>query len=90
VRVKNRGTNSAEQVMVKTYHSRPAVGLVWPDDWKETNMENQMTIDSIPSGGESIIGPFEWVPQFTGHEFILAKVSAPGDIDNTEIVQGSI
>ncbi|MCR6850376.1 hypothetical protein [Bacillus sp. IBL03825] len=90
VRVKNRGTNPAEQVMVKTYHSRPAVGLVWPDDWKETNTENQMTTDSIPSGGESIIGPFEWVPQFTGHEFILAKVSAPGDIDNTEIVQGSI
>jgi hypothetical protein len=33
VRIKNRGTQAATNVVVKGFHALPGVGLVFPTDW---------------------------------------------------------
>ena len=83
VRVRNRGTESATGVTVRAYHCVPATGLVWPDDWQESPT-GAVAAANIPSGGDVIVGPFEWTPEVIGHECLLATVSADGDRANTD------
>lgn len=89
VRVKNRGTETANNILVKAYHCRPSTGLVWPDDWQAMDT-SELTVGSLASGAEVIVGPFEWVPENEGHECLLASVSADGDTSNADTVNGSI
>ena len=89
VRVKNRGTDTAENVVVRAYHCRPSAGLVWPDDWQAMDTP-ELPAGSIPSGGETIAGPFEWIPEVEGHECLLASVSADDDSSNADTVHGPI
>ena len=89
VRVKNRGTDPAENVLVKAYHCRPSTGLVWPDDW-QAMVTAELPAGTIVSGGETVVGPFEWVPEVEGHECLLASVSADGDPSNADTVNGPI
>ena len=35
------------------------------------------TIASLPSGGQTIVGPFEWHPHVTGHECMLDERERP-------------
>jgi hypothetical protein len=83
VRVRNRGTQQATAVTVRAYHCVPATGLVWPDDWQESPT-GAIAAANIPSGGDVIVGPFEWTPEVIGHECLLATVSADGDRANTD------
>ncbi len=89
VRVKNRGTATATNVLVKAYHCRPSTGLVWPDDW-QTMETAELPAPNILSGGEAIVGPFEWIPEVEGHECLLASVSADGDASNADTVNGPV
>lgn len=101
VRVKNRGTETANNVVVKAYHCRPSTGLVWPDDW-QAMVTAELPAGTIASGGETVVGPFEWVPEVEGHECLLASVSAdgvgnvgdpgyyPGDPSNADTVNDPI
>lgn len=89
VRVKNRGTQTANNVVVKAYNCVPAAGLVWPDDW-QVMTTSELPAGSIPSGGDTIVGPFAWTPQVVGHECVLASVSADGDQSNADTVSGPI
>ena len=83
VRVKNRGTQTANNVVVRAYHCIPATGLVWPDDWQAATTAS-LAAGSIVSGGDTIVGPFEWTPEVVGHECVLAAVSADGDLSNID------
>jgi hypothetical protein len=83
VRVRNRGTQTATGVTVRAYHCVPATGLVWPDDWQESPTGARAAAN-IPSGGDVIVGPFEWTPEVIGHECLLTTVSADGDRANTD------
>lgn len=89
VRVGNRGTETAENVSVDAYQCRPAAGLVWSDDWQATTTAT-LPAGDIPSGGETVVGPFEWIPEEEGHACVLASVSADGDASNADTVDGSI
>lgn len=89
VRVKNRGTDQAENVIVKAYRCRPSTGLVWPDDW-QAMVTAEIIVGTIAPGAETVVGPFEWVPEVEGHECLLASVSADGDPSNADTVSGSI
>lgn len=89
VRVKNRGTEPADNVVVKAYHCRPGTGLVWPDDW-QAMVTAELPAGTIAPGAEIVVGPFEWVPEVEGHECLLASVSADGDSSNADTVNGSI
>ncbi|MCG8598443.1 MAG: hypothetical protein MI785_29300 [Kiloniellales bacterium] len=88
VRIKNRGTQQATNVIVRGFHCLPGAGLLWPNDFQA------MTTPQIAFGDlgaddseEQIVGPFEWTPNINayGHDCILMIVSAtddPSNIDN--------
>lgn len=56
VRIKNRGTQTANNVIVSGFHCRPSAGLTWPDDWQAMTTASINVPDSIPSGGQTIVG----------------------------------
>jgi len=86
VRVKNRGTKTANNVIVKAYDCNPGTGLTWPDHWSPMDTPQLAAPGPIPSGGEIIVGPFKWTPEIYGHECLLAIASAPGDLGNDTTV----
>jgi hypothetical protein len=95
VKVKNRGTEKAENLKVEGYHCKPQAGLVWPNDW--TPMQTrQRSPGDLPAGGTTTVGPFKWGPQTKGHACLLMSVSAegvgntPGDSSNIDTISGSI
>src|SRR5262249_10416914 len=83
VKLKNRGTQAATNVVVKAYKANPAAGLSYPIDWTPMNTA-QLAAPDVPANnaGEIIVGPFEWVPTHVGHECIFMIVSADGDPSN--------
>jgi hypothetical protein len=84
VRIKNRGTQQATNVVVSGYHCRPSTGLAWPDDWEAMTTAQLTVSGSILSGGSVVVGPFSWTPTELGHECILMAVSATGDLSNVD------
>jgi hypothetical protein len=89
VRVQNRGLQTASNVTVRAYHCRPGAGLTWPDDWQATTTASR-SAGSLPSGGSTVVGPFEWTPTNVGHECLLALVDADGDPANDTTVDDPI
>ncbi len=87
VRVKNRGTQTATNVAVHGWHTRPSAGLVWPDDWKPMTTTSRV-IPSLPSGGDTVVGPFEWKPEHPGHECMFMSATVPGDRANNDVSTG--
>jgi len=87
VRVKNRGTLAATNVVVHGWHCRPSAGLVWPDDWKPMTTASRV-IPNLPSGGEAIAGPFDWHPEVPGHECMFMSATVAGDRANNDVVSG--
>lgn len=90
VRVKNRGTQPANNVVVKVFQGDPAGGLVWPTGWQAVTTPQLPATGPILPGGQTVVGPFEWTPQVPGQESLLASVSAPGDLCNADTVTGAI
>jgi hypothetical protein len=86
VKIKNRGTSVANDVVVKGYHCKPSAGLLWPNDLQP------LTTPKLPAGTlrpnnaeEKTVGPFEWTPANAwGHDCMLMIASAPGDLSNVE------
>ncbi len=88
VKIKNRGTQTANNVVVRGFHTKPAAGLLWPSDFEAfaTASINVGTLGANNSE-EKIVGPFEWQPNINayGHDCMLMIVSAtsdPSNIDN--------
>jgi hypothetical protein len=86
-RVKSRGTLTAHNVTVHGWHSRPAAGLVWPDDWKPMTTA-ALLIPSLPPGGQAVVGPFDWHPEIPGHECMLMSATVAGDRANNDAASG--
>ncbi|QHQ34232.1 hypothetical protein [Algicella marina] len=89
VRVKNRGTQTANGVSVDAYHCIPGTGLAFPDDWMPMATAT-LGLPAIASGGEDIAGPFAFVPTEVGHECLLAIARADGDEGNDTTINGTI
>lgn len=83
VKIKNRGTQTATNIVVKGYHCLPGVGLVYPIDWQAMTT-NQLVVANLGSGAETIVGPFEWTPSQVDHECMFFSVSALGDASNID------
>ena len=76
--------------MVRGFHCLPGVGLVYPGDWIAMTT-NQLVVPNLPSGAETIVGPFEWTPSQLDHECMFFSVSALGDASNIDgRITGSI
>jgi hypothetical protein len=87
VKVKNRGTQQAQNVSVHGYHTKPGAGLNWPADFENfaTSSINVGTINGNNTQ-EVIVGPFEWIPNINtyGHDCMLMVVKATGDMSNID------
>ena len=90
VRVKNRGLQTANNVRVKGFQAFPGTGLSFPNDWTPLATAILSATGPIPSGGQTIVGPFKYVPTHVGHECLLAICQATGDLGNDTTITGSI
>ncbi|MBB1245387.1 hypothetical protein GL263_17710, partial [Streptomyces durbertensis] len=84
VRVGNRGTTPARNVVVRGYSASPGVGLSWPADWAPMDTPQVTVPGEIPPNGSVIVGPFRWQPRTVGHECLFMEVSADGDLSNID------
>jgi hypothetical protein len=85
VRIKNRGTQAANNVVVKGFHALPGVGLVYPTDWQPMATP-QLNAPNLAAGDNVgvVVGPFKWTPSQVGHECMFFSVSAQGDASNID------
>jgi hypothetical protein len=85
VRIKNRGTQAATNVVVKGFHCLPGVGLTFPTDWVPMTTA-QLPGPNLAAGDMAgqIVGPFKWTPSQVGHECMFFSVSAKGDAGNID------
>jgi hypothetical protein len=90
VRLHNRGTASATDPSVKLFQADPASGLEWPGAWTPAATAQLAASGPIPSGGQTVIGPFSWSPSSAGPVSLLASASATGDASNADTIVGSI
>lgn len=83
VKIKNRGSQTATNVIVQGYHANPSIGLNYPNDWQIMTTP-ALAVANVPpnNSGEITVGPFEWTPTHIGHECIFMIVSCPGDASN--------
>ena len=87
VKIKNRGTSAANNVIVKAYHCKPSAGVLWPNDLQPMTTA-QLSAGTLQPNNteEKIVGPFEWTPVTNtwGHDCMLMIVSATGDPSNVD------
>jgi hypothetical protein len=87
VKIKNRGTQQAQNIVVYGYHTKPMAGLLWPNDFTAfaTASINVGTLNANNSE-EKIVGPFQWVPNLNayGHDCVLMIATATGDASNID------
>jgi hypothetical protein len=87
VKIKNRGTSMANNVIVRGYHCKPSAGLVWPDDLQPMTTAQLAAGTLQPNNAEEkTVGPFVWTPATngSGHDSMLMIVSATGDTSNAD------
>jgi hypothetical protein len=85
VKIRNRGTQTAQNVVVSGFHSKPGAGLTWPTDFAAFTTP-PIYIGNV-NGNDSqevVAGPFEWEPNTNafGHDCMLMVVAADGDESN--------
>lgn len=87
VKIKNRGSSTANNVIVKGFHSKPSAGVFWPNDLQPMTT-TQLSAGSLLGNNaeEKVIGPFEWTPVVNawGHDCMFMVVSATGDPSNID------
>ncbi len=87
VKVRNRGTQTATNVVVRGFHTKPGAGLLWPSDFAAFTTP-QLSAGSLGpnSTQEKVVGPFEWKPNVNayGHDCMLMIVSSTGDPSNID------
>ena len=84
VRVRNRGSQHANNVVVRGYSSSAGVGHSWPGDWTPMDTPQLNVAGGVPPGGSVVVGPFRWTPRNVGNESMLMEVSADGDLSNID------
>lgn len=88
VKLKNRGTENANNVKVRGYHSRAGAGLLLPDDIQPLTTAELSVAGTVAANNteEKIIGPFEWIPEINayGHDSIIMVVAADNDASNMD------
>jgi hypothetical protein len=87
VRLKNRGTQTAQNVRVRAFHRRPSGGTNWPADFQPLATA-ELSADTLASNSsqEKVVGPFSWTPTSDGDgtDRLLMIASADGDGSNAD------
>ncbi len=91
VKIRNRGTQTANNIVVRGFHSEPGAGLLWPDELQPMTTP-QLPGGSLPGGdvAETVVGPFTWTPVINayGHDCLIMIVTADGDPSNADTFTG--
>jgi len=92
VRLKNRGTQSALRAKVKGYQGTMGSELNWPADWAAMTTPEVAAAGLIPSGGQVVLGPFQWTPARSGNGSMLMIATADGDqsIVENPVIQANV
>ena len=94
VKIKNRGTSVARNIIVRGYRCKPSAGVLWPHDLHPLSTSQLSAGTLRPDGAqEKTVGPFEWTPAANGwgHDCILMIVSADGDPSNvSKLTMGGV
>ncbi len=89
VKIKNRGSETAREVVVRAFSSRKSTRLVYPNSWQPMRPAQRFAANVPPhSAGEIVVGPFEWVPRRQGDAALLMVVSAAGNSSNIDHFSG--
>ena len=87
VKIRNRGTQTAQNVVVKGFHCKPGAGLVWPNDLQPM-LTPSISVGTLAGNNsqEKIVGPFKWKPitNVFGHDCLMMIASATGDPSNVD------
>jgi len=84
VRIKNRGTLTANNIFINGYSTFPSGGSVWPQDWGLLNSQPVSGGSNLAPNADRIIGPITWTaPSLFAHVCIMITVTADGDYPNT-------
>ena len=87
VKIKNRGTQLANNVTVRGFHTKAGAGLSWPADF-EAFTTAQIDVGTLAPNNseEKLVGPFEWTPNINGlgHDCVFMVVAADGDASNID------
>ncbi|WP_254625171.1 M36 family metallopeptidase [Myxococcus sp. CA051A] len=75
VKVRNRSTVAAHNVVVKVYGTNAATSTSWPAGWTELG---QATVVYLPGGADDEV-VVEWNPAVQGHYCLLARLVTPAD-----------
>lgn len=89
-RVRNRGTEEAQNITASAFSTDQQGDRPWPAAWSTLQAAAASTPGQIGSGGEAIVGPFEWQPQNAGLHALLVSVSADDDDSNADTVNGPL
>lgn len=90
VRVKNRGTRSAANVVVEAFSTRAQGERLFPTEWTALDTPSARAAAPVASGGETVVGPFQWNPGAEGPIAVLVSASADGDPSNADSVPGPV
>ena len=84
-KIKNRGTQIANNVQVHGHHSKQGGGLLLPIDLQSLSTA-QIPVGTLAGNNseEKTIGPFEWMPEINayGYDSVMMIVSATDDASN--------
>lgn len=90
VRLKNRGTGNATNASVRAFQGNVGSQFNWPGGWVAMTTAQLSAPAAIPSGGDVVLGPFNWTPAASGNGSMLMAAAADGDasiVDN-QLIQG--
>lgn len=90
VKVKNRGTQNATNIVVRGFQCVPGSGLVWPTDWTPLATASINVPGNLAPGASVDVGPFNWIPTTVDHDCLLVMVDATDDAANDSTVTGPI
>ncbi len=85
VKIKNRGAQTAVDVVMRGFHAGSAAKRVYPHDYRAMKPA-KLAVAKVPpnSAAEIVVGPFAWVPSRTGRAYMLMVASAAGDPSNVD------
>ncbi len=92
VRIKNRGTQMATNVVVDGFYCPPDSSKVFPKDWISMNTKT-LSVPNIAANDSVgvVVGPFKWLPELSGQQTMFFSVSATNDESNIDRrITGSI
>jgi hypothetical protein len=91
VRVRNRGTAAADNVVARAFVCASPADETWPNRWQPLVEAQAMAPMVLAPGAAVVLGPFEWTPESEGPTMLLADADCPDDPSNAQhTLQGPI